>query len=96
VRDLYGLNSAGAAFRNHIAECMKHLVWKPCRADHDLWIKAETHPEDGVMYWAYIMICVDNILCVWHNLLVGYETGEDCSVKWSCCLGHESKQVCVF
>jgi hypothetical protein len=26
VRDLYGLKSAGAAFRNHVAECMKHAV----------------------------------------------------------------------
>jgi hypothetical protein len=25
VRALYGLNSAGAALRNHLAECMKHL-----------------------------------------------------------------------
>jgi hypothetical protein len=26
VRDLHGLKSAGAAFRNHLAEFMKHLV----------------------------------------------------------------------
>jgi hypothetical protein len=25
VRALYGLKSDGAAFRNHLAECMKHL-----------------------------------------------------------------------
>jgi hypothetical protein len=25
VRAFYGLKSAGAAFRNHLAECMKHL-----------------------------------------------------------------------
>jgi hypothetical protein len=30
VRALYGLKSAGAAFRNHLAECMKHLGWKSC------------------------------------------------------------------
>jgi hypothetical protein len=30
IRDLYGLKSAGAAFRNHLAECMKHLGWKSC------------------------------------------------------------------
>jgi hypothetical protein len=29
VRALYGLKSAGAAFRNHLAECMKHLGWHP-------------------------------------------------------------------
>jgi hypothetical protein len=43
---------------------MKNLGWKPCRADRDLWMKAETHPDDGVLYWAYIMIYVDDILYV--------------------------------
>jgi hypothetical protein len=36
VRALYGLKSAGAAFINHLAECMNHLGWHPCRADRDL------------------------------------------------------------
>jgi hypothetical protein len=52
VRALYGLKSAGADFRNHLAECMKHLGWHPCRADRELWMKAETRPDDGVLYWA--------------------------------------------
>jgi hypothetical protein len=67
VRALYGLKSAGAAFRNHLAECMKNLGWHPCRADRDLWMKAETRPYDGVLYWAYILIYVDDILCVNHD-----------------------------
>jgi hypothetical protein len=66
VRALNGLKSSGAAFRNHLAECMKHLGWEPCRAERDLWMKAETRPNDGVRYWAYILIYVDNILCVHH------------------------------
>jgi hypothetical protein len=52
VRDLYGLKSVGAAFRNHLAEFMKQFGWHPCRADRDLWMKAETRPDDGVLYWA--------------------------------------------
>jgi hypothetical protein len=67
VRALYGLKSAGAAFRNHLDECMKHLGWHPCRADRDLWMKAETRPDDGVLYWAYILIYADDILCVHHD-----------------------------
>jgi hypothetical protein len=67
VRSLYGLKSAGAAFRNHLAECMKHLGWHLCRADRYLWMKAETRPDDGVSYWAYILIYVDDILCVHHD-----------------------------
>jgi hypothetical protein len=36
ARALYGLKSAGADFRNYLAECMKNLGWNPCRADRDL------------------------------------------------------------
>jgi hypothetical protein len=67
VRDLYGLKSAGEAFRNHLAECMNHLGWNPCCADRDLWMKDETRLDDGVLYWAYILIYVDDILCVNHE-----------------------------
>jgi hypothetical protein len=67
VRALYRLKSAGAAFRNHLAECMKHLGWHPCHADRDLWMKAETRPDKGALYWAYILIYVDDILCVHHD-----------------------------
>jgi hypothetical protein len=49
VRALYGLKSAGAAFMNFVAECMKHLGWNPCHDDRDLWKKAETRPNDGVL-----------------------------------------------
>jgi hypothetical protein len=63
---LYGLKSVSAAFINHIVECMKHLGWKPCCAERDILMKAETRPDDGVLYWAYILIYFDDILCV-HN-----------------------------
>jgi hypothetical protein len=49
VRDLYGLKSSGAAFRNHLAECMKNLGCNPCRADRYLWMKAKTRPDDDVL-----------------------------------------------
>jgi hypothetical protein len=67
VRALCGLKSAGASFRNHLAECMKHLGWYLCRADRDLWMNTETRPNEGVLYWAYILIYVDNFLCVHHD-----------------------------
>jgi hypothetical protein len=67
VRALYGLKSVGAAFRNHLASCMDHLGWKPCLADRDLLMKDEIRPDDGVKYWAYIPIYVDNIVCVHHD-----------------------------
>jgi hypothetical protein len=30
-------------------------------------MKAETRPDDGVLYWAYILIYVDDILCVHYD-----------------------------
>jgi hypothetical protein len=47
VRALYGLKSAGASFRNHPADCMRHLGWESCKADHDIWLKPEVHKDDG-------------------------------------------------
>jgi hypothetical protein len=38
VRVLYGLKSAGAAFRNHLAVCMTNLGYKSCLADPDVWL----------------------------------------------------------
>jgi hypothetical protein len=67
VRALYGLKSAGSIFRNHLESCMDQLGWKPCLADRYLWIKEETRPDDGVNYCAYILIYVDDILCVHHD-----------------------------
>jgi hypothetical protein len=67
VRALYGLKSAGAAFRNNLASCMDHLGWKPCLADRDLWMKEATRPDDSMKYWAYILIYVDDILCMHHD-----------------------------
>jgi hypothetical protein len=46
---------------------MKHLGWETCRADRDLWMKAEMRPNYGVHDWAYILIYVDDILCVHHD-----------------------------
>ena len=38
VRASYGLKSAGAAFRSHLAQCMESLGYESCKADPDLWI----------------------------------------------------------
>jgi hypothetical protein len=87
VRVLYGLKSSGSAFRNHLSEYMKNLGWEPCRADRDLWMKAETRPNDGVWCWAYILIYVDDILCVHHDpvtplaKLDEYFKMKECSIQ---------------
>ncbi|KAI2510101.1 Reverse transcriptase (RNA-dependent DNA polymerase) [Fragilaria crotonensis] len=67
VRALYGLKSAGASFRNHLADCMRHLGWQSCMADHDLWFKPEVRTEDNYKYYAYCLLYVDDILVVHHD-----------------------------
>ncbi len=42
VRALYGLKSAGAAFRAHLASFMRQMAYTSCKVDPDLWYKAET------------------------------------------------------
>ena len=68
VRALYGLKSAGASFRNHLADCMRHLGWESCKADQDVWMKEpEIRKEDGYKYFAYCLLYVDAILIVHHD-----------------------------
>ena len=65
VRALYGLKSAGASFRNHLADCMRHLGFTPCLADPDLWLKAAEKP-DGSAYYAYVLLYVDDVMVIHH------------------------------
>ncbi len=67
VYTLYGLKSAGAAFRAHLASFMHQMGYTSCKADPDLWYKAETRPADSFRYYAYILCNVDDILCVHHD-----------------------------
>ena len=67
VRALYGLKSAGASFRNHLADCMTHLCFTPCLADPDLWMRPEVHPPDGVSYYAYVLLYIDDVLVIHHD-----------------------------
>jgi len=69
VRALYGLKSAGAAFRAHLASFMRQMGYSSCKADPDLWYKAETRPSDNVRYYAYILVYVDDILCMHHDAM---------------------------
>jgi hypothetical protein len=67
TRALYGLKSSGAAYRAHIADCMRHLGWTLCRADPDVWMKPEICPDDDFKYYAYMLLYVDDCLCIHHD-----------------------------
>ncbi len=61
VHALYGLKSAGAAFHAHLASFMRQMGYTSCKADPDLWYKAETRPADNFRYYAYILYYDDDI-----------------------------------
>ena len=67
VGALYGLKSAGAVFRSHLARCMDSLGYQSCEADPDLQLKLEIRPEESAQYYSYILCYVDVILCIHHN-----------------------------
>jgi hypothetical protein len=67
VRALYGLKSAGAAFCNHLAVCMSNLGCKSCLADPNVWLRPAVRKSDGVSYYEYVLIYVDDILCMSHD-----------------------------
>ena len=73
VRALYGLKSAGAAFRNHLADCMSTLGYESCKADQDLWYKPDIRPSDGHKYYSYMLLYVDDALCIHHDAKTALE-----------------------
>jgi hypothetical protein len=67
VHALYGLKSAGSAFQAHLASFMRHMGYTSCKADPDLWYKAQTNPTDNTSYYTYILCYVDDILVIHHD-----------------------------
>ena len=67
VRALYGLATAGASFRNHLTDCIWHLGHTSCLADPDLWYRPMVRPEDNYNYYSYVLLYVDNCLCICHD-----------------------------
>ena len=58
VRALYGLKSAGSAWRAVLAEALVQLGFKLTRADPDVWIRAAVC-LDGGKYYEMLFVCVD-------------------------------------
>ena len=67
VRALYGLKSAGNAWRHHFANFIRNtLGYSPTIADPDVYRKVQTKP-DGSKYYSYLIVYVDDILCIHHK-----------------------------
>jgi hypothetical protein len=76
VRALYGLKSAGAAFRAHLASFMQRMGYTSCKASPDLWLKAETRPDDNFKYYPYILCYVDRNKVVECLLIINLLTNK--------------------
>jgi hypothetical protein len=66
VRSLYGLKSAGAAFRAHLVDMIHVIGCVPCMVDQDLWMKPEVRPLTSENYWSYVLCYVDDFLVKHH------------------------------
>ena len=63
---LYGGKAAGRDFRNHLRSCMEFLNFKSCLADPNVWMRPAIK-SDGITYYEYILLYVDNALVVSEN-----------------------------
>ena len=46
---------------------MVMLGYTSCLADQDVWFKVEVRPSDVHKYYSYILLYVDDILCIHHD-----------------------------
>ena len=67
VRALYGLKSAGNAWRHHFSSYLRDVLgYTMTQADNDVYMKAVTR-QDGTKYYSYLVVYVDDILCCHHD-----------------------------
>ena len=65
-RAVYGGKSADSDYWKHMRTCMKHLGFKYCKANLDVWMRPAVKPDDMTEYWEYILIYADDALCYSH------------------------------
>jgi hypothetical protein len=73
---LYGLKSAGAAFRALLAETLYNIGYVPTKADPDVWLRPAVKPN-GFEYYEVVLCYVDDVLSVSddpHTTLQGLQT----------------------
>jgi hypothetical protein len=65
-RALYGGKTAGADFRNHLRECMRHLNFTSSLADPDVWMRP-AKKANGSECYEYVLIYTDDVLVISEN-----------------------------
>jgi Reverse transcriptase (RNA-dependent DNA polymerase) len=63
---LYGLKSAGAAFRSLLADTLMDTGYKPTKADPDVWLRPAVK-SNGFEYYEMVLCYVDDILSISHD-----------------------------
>ena len=63
---LYGLKSAGAAFRSLLADALADIGYKPTKADPDVWLRPAVK-ADGFEYYKLVLCYLDDILSISDN-----------------------------
>ena len=66
VKALYGLKSSGARWRDHMALTLREFGFVSSLGDPDVWMKPKKK-TNGEAYWEYVLVYVDDILCVSHE-----------------------------
>jgi hypothetical protein len=66
VHSLYGLKSAGAAFRSALAQTLRDLGYESSKADPDVWLRKAVK-ENGFEYYEMLFVYVDDILALNHR-----------------------------
>ena len=61
---------------------MEFLGFSPCKADADVWMR-EKKRNDGSIYWEYVLLYVDNCLCIseYPESIIQNEIGKYFKVK---------------
>ena len=66
TRTLYGLKSAGVAWKSFFAQALTQLDFRLTRGDGDVYIKPQTKPN-GMKYYKMLLVYVNDILLLSHN-----------------------------
>src|SRR5688572_6932595 len=66
IKALYGLKSAGAAFRSYLAKQLHDMEYTLSKADADVWMRLAFKP-DGEEYYKFMLVYVDNLLSILHD-----------------------------
>ena len=65
-RALYGGKASGSDYWKHLRTCMEHLNFISCKADGEIWMRPAVK-DSGEEYWEYVLLYVDDALCVSMN-----------------------------